>query len=121
MIYPIQENDVMPLLAGTLIYLSFQNVGNFSYITLQTKKEEFMLKHCWNVNLFIIKAEFMLKHCWNVDLFELSDCWQLFLYNSSNKKRTIYAKALQSLVRMPLNLEHVCQTPYFHVGNTVIY
>ena len=39
---------------------------------------------------------------WNVDIFEFSDCWQLFLYNSSNKRRA-YAKALQSLVQMPLS------------------
>ena len=28
------------------IYLSFQTVGSFSCITLQTKEEELMLKHC---------------------------------------------------------------------------
>ena len=28
-----------------LIYLSFQAIGNFSYITLQAKEEEPMLKH----------------------------------------------------------------------------
>ena len=37
---------------------------------------------------------------WNVDLFEFQavQCWQLFLYNSSNKRRRTYAEALQSLV-----------------------
>ena len=42
---------------------------------------------------------------WNVDLFEFSDCSVLanFLYNSSNRKRRTYAKALQSLVPMPLS------------------
>ena len=28
------------------IYSSFQTVGSFSCITLQTKEEELMLKHC---------------------------------------------------------------------------
>ena len=40
---------------------------------------------------------------WNVDLFDCSDCFSDFLYNSSNKRRRTYAKALQSLLRMPLS------------------
>ena len=36
---------------------------------------------------------------WNVDLLEFSDRWQVFWYNSSNKRRRTYAKALQSLVK----------------------
>ena len=48
--------------------------------------------------------------------FQTVQCWQLFLDNSSHKIRRTYAKALQSLVWITFELDHSCQTPYFHVG-----
>ena len=44
MTYLIQENGVVTLLGRNV--LSFQTVGNFFCVTLQTKEEELMLKHC---------------------------------------------------------------------------
>ena len=56
MIYLIQENGVMTL-SGWNVYLSFQTVGNFSCITLQTKEEVLMLKHCshWYKCFLLVK------------------------------------------------------------------
>ena len=68
----------------------------------------FVMKHTGSrsCDLSIIQENgVMTLSGWNVDLFEFQtvQCWQLFLYNSSTKRRRTYGKALQSLVRMPLS------------------